>query len=157
MQRRDFIKSAVAAGIIGAVGRRAHTAETGWRRFEITYRINIRDADSDTDVRLWVPVPQDALDYQRVLDLSWVSPVAAHLLWEPASRAPIVTAAWTDPKITRKIVITAQVATRDRSGFYPDAPHDELAEYLKPTASSPTDGIVLAKAREIVGARTAPL
>jgi len=157
MQRRDFIKSAAAAGLINTVGWDAHATDTGWRRFEITYRINIKEADSDTDVRLWVPVPQDALDYQRVLDLSWVSPVAAHLLWEPASRAPIVTAAWTDPKIAREIVITAQVATRDRSGFYPDAPHDELAEYLKPTASSPTDGIVLAKAREIVGARTAPL
>src|SRR5499427_4136153 len=157
MQRRDFIKSAAAAGIIGTVGRRAHTAETGWRRFEITYHINIKEVDSDTDVRLWVPVPQDALDYQRVLDLSWRSPAAAHVLWESASRAPIVSATWTDPKIAREIVITAQVATRDRSGFCPDASHDELAEYLKPTASSPNDGIVLAKAREIVGARTAPL
>ena len=71
MQRRDFIKSVAAAGIIGTGGRRAHTAETGWRQFEITYRINIKDSASDTDVRLWVPVPQDALDYQRVLDLSW--------------------------------------------------------------------------------------
>jgi transglutaminase-like putative cysteine protease len=157
MQRRDFIKSVAAAGIIGTVGRRAHTAETGWRRFEITYRINIKDSDSDTDVRLWVPVPQDALDYQRVLDLSWRSPVATHVVWEATSRAPIVSATWTDPNIAREIVITAQVATRDRSGFYPDASHDELAEYLKPTASSPNDGIVLAKAHEIVGARTAPL
>ena len=155
MQRRDFIKSAAAAGIIGTVGRRARAAETGWRRFEITYRISIKDAD--TDARLWVPVPQDALDYQRVLDLSWRSPVATHVLWEAASRAPIVSATWTDPKTVREIVITAQVATRDRSGFYPDASHDELAEYLKPTASSPNDGIVSAKAREIVGARTAPL
>jgi hypothetical protein len=157
MQRRDFIKSVAAAGIIGTGGRRAHTAETGWRQFEITYRINIKDSASDTDVRLWVPVPQDALDYQRVLDLSWRSPVATHVLWEATSRAPIVSATWTDPKIAREIVITAQVATRDRSGFYPDASHDELAEYLKPTASSPNDGIVLAKAREIVGTRTAPL
>jgi transglutaminase-like putative cysteine protease len=157
MQRRDFIKSVAAAGTIGTGGRRAHTAETGWRQFEITYRISIKDSASDTDVRLWVPVPQDALDYQRVLDLSWRSPVATHVLWEATSRAPIVSATWTDPKIAREIVITAQVATRDRSGFYPDASHDELAEYLKPTASSPNDGIVLAKAREIVGTRTAPL
>jgi len=157
MQRRDFIKSVAAAGIVGTVGRHAHTAETGWRQFEITYRINIKDSDADTKVRLWVPVPQDALDYQRVLDLSWRSPVATHVLWEAASRAPIVSAIWIDPKIAREIEITAQVATRDRSGFYPDASHDELAEYLKPTASSPSDGIVLAKAREIVGARTAPL
>ena len=157
MQRRDFIKSVAAAGMVGTVARPAHTAETGWRRFEVTYRINIKEADSDTDVRLWVPVPQDALDYQRVLDLSWRSPAAAHVLWESASRAPIVSATWTDPKIAREIVITAQVATRDRSGFYLDASHDELAEYLKPTASSPNDGVVSAKAREIVGTRTAPL
>jgi len=39
----------------------------------------------------------------------------------------------------------------------PDASSEELAEYLKPTASSPNDGVVLARAREIVGARTAPL
>ena len=76
MQRRDFIKSVAAAGIIGTVGQRAHTAEAGWRQFEITYRINIKDSDAGTDVRLWVPVPQDALDYQRVLDLCWRSPVA---------------------------------------------------------------------------------
>jgi transglutaminase-like putative cysteine protease len=157
MQRRDFIKNVAAAGIIGTVGRRARAAEMGWRQFEITYRINIKGSDSDTDVRLWVPVPQDALDYQRVLDLSWRSPVATHVLWEATSRAPIVSATWMDPKIAREIVITAQVATRDRLGFYPDASHDELAEYLKPTASSPNDGIVLAKAREIVGARIAPL
>ena len=43
MQRRDFIKSAAAAGIIGTVGRWAHAGETGWRRFEITYRINMKE------------------------------------------------------------------------------------------------------------------
>ena len=127
MQRRDFIKSVAAAGIIGAVGRRAHTAETGWRWFEITYRINLKDAD--TDVRLWVPVPQDALDYQRVLDLSWRSPVATHVLWEASSRAPIVSASWMDPKIAREIVITAQVATRDRS---------LLSQQCRPACAMPT-------------------
>src|SRR6516225_9220500 len=104
MQRRDFIKSVAAAEIIGAAGRRAHATETGWRRFEVTYRINIKDPDADTDLRLWVPVPQDALDYQRVLDLSWRSPVATHVLWEATSRAPIVSATWTDAKIAHEIV-----------------------------------------------------
>ena len=59
--------------------------------------------------------------------------------------------------IAREIEVIARVATRDRSGFYPDASHEELSEYLKPTASSPNEGVVLARAREIVGARTAPL
>jgi transglutaminase-like putative cysteine protease len=62
-----------------------------------------------------------------------------------------------EPDTAREIEIVAQVATRDRSGFYHDASHEELTEYLKPTASSPNDGIVLAKAREIVGVCTAPL
>jgi transglutaminase-like putative cysteine protease len=79
------------------------------------------------------------------------------MTWEQASRAPIVSATWAEPTMPREIEITARVATRDRSGFYPDASQEELAEHLRPTASSPTDGIVLEKAREIIGGRTAPL
>ena len=155
MHRRNFIKSIAAAGATAAIGRRAYAVEKGWREFEIVYRVSIKQ--SGAPVRLWVPVPQDALDYQRVLDLSWRSPVATHVLWEPASRAPIVAAAWIEPAPTREIEITARVATRDRSGFSPDASREELDKYLEPTASMPNGGIVLAKAREIVGERTAPL
>ncbi|HEX4185966.1 MAG TPA: transglutaminase family protein [Stellaceae bacterium] len=155
MHRRNFIKSMSAAGAVAAIGRRAYAVGKGWREFEIVYRVSMKD--SGAPLRLWVPVPQDALDYQRVLDLSWRSPVATHVLWEAASRAPIVAAAWVEPDTAREIEIIVRVATRDRSGFYPDASHEELAEYLKPTASSPNDGIVLAKAREIVGARTEPM
>src|ERR1700730_6141216 len=144
-----------AAGTIATIGRRAHAVVKGWREFEITYRINVKD--SATAVRLWVPVPQDALDYQRVSHLGWRSSVATHVLWETTSRAPIVSAAWTEPSIAREIEVIAQVATRDRSGFYLNASQEALAGYLKPTASSPNEGIVLAKAREIVGGRTAPL
>jgi hypothetical protein len=154
MQRRDFIKSMAAAGAIAAVGRRAHAAPKGWREFEITFRISIKDPAAP--VRLWVPVPQDALDYQRVVDIGWRSPVTAHVLWEGTSRAPIVSTAWPDLTTAREVEITARVMTRDRSGFYSDASREELAEYLRPTPSSPTDGIVLAKAREIVAARTVP-
>jgi transglutaminase-like putative cysteine protease len=73
------------------------------------------------------------------------------------TRAPVVAATWLDPSIAREIEITARVQTRDRSGFYPDASHDELATYLRPTPSSPSDGIVLNRATEIVGSRTEPL
>jgi transglutaminase-like putative cysteine protease len=157
MHRRDFFKSAAATGAVVALGGRAHAApaEAGWRQFEITYKVKL--ATQKTPARLWLPVPQDALDYQRVIDLSWHSPGVAALEWDKASRAPIVSAAWTDPATPREIEVTAKVATRDRTGFYPDASREELAEYLRPTASSPTDGIVLKKAREIVGDRTQPL
>jgi hypothetical protein len=47
----------------------------------------------ETAADKFVGLPQDALDYQRVIDLSWRSPVATHVLWEATSRAPIVAAA----------------------------------------------------------------
>jgi transglutaminase-like putative cysteine protease len=107
--------------------------------------------------RLWVPVPQDALDYQRVIDLGWRSTVPASVLWEGMSRAPIVSVAWPGPATPLEVEITARVITHDRSGYYPHATREELSEYLRPSPSSPTDGIVLKKAQEIVGPRTAPL
>jgi len=157
MFRRDFLKTIAATGSAFVVLGRGSLAAPpeGWRQFEITYRLTLQS--QKVPARVWVPVPQDALDYQRVANLTWHSPVVASVLWEPSSRAPIVSAAWPDLAIPREIEITARVATRDRSGYYPDASKEELAEYLRPTSSSPTDGIVLSKAREIVGARTAPV
>jgi transglutaminase-like putative cysteine protease len=149
------MKGLAASGGVAALGRRAEAAPAGWRQFEITYKVALKD--QKTPMRLWLPVPQDALDYQRAVDLTWNSPVSAFVLWETAARAPIVSAAWLDPTAPREVSVTARVATRDRSGYSPDAGPEELAEYLKPTASSPNTGIVLAKAKEIVGARTAPL
>ena len=64
MQRRDFIKSIGGAGIFAAIGVRAHAAPQGWREFEITYNVALKDPK--LPARLWLPVPQDALDYQRV-------------------------------------------------------------------------------------------
>ncbi|HWB50455.1 MAG TPA: transglutaminase family protein [Stellaceae bacterium] len=155
MHRRDLLKTCAAAGALAVFGRAAYGAPAGWREFEITYRVKLDT--QHTPARLWLPVPQDALDYQRVTDLSWRSPAAVTLQWEGESRAPVVAASWLDPGIAREVEVTARVRTRDRSGFYPDASHEELAEYLRPTASSPTDGIVLKKATEIVGGRTDPL
>ena len=155
MLRRDFLKTIAVTGTFVGLGKGALAAPSGWRQFEITYGVTLKSGK--TPARVWVPVPQDALDYQRVIDLSWRSPAAASLLWETVSRAPIISAAWVDATTPREIEITARVATRDRSGHYPDAAQDELAKYLRPTPSSPNDGIVMTKAREIVGSRTAPL
>jgi transglutaminase-like putative cysteine protease len=155
MHRRDFLTGLAAGGALAALRPSASAAPAGWREFEITYRVKLDTRQ--TPARLWLPVPQDALDYQRVVDISWRSPTAVSLQWEGRSRAPVVAATWLDPEIAREIEVTARVQTRDRSGFYPDASHDELAEYLRPTASSPSDGVVLKKATEIVAARTDPL
>src|SRR4051794_16478654 len=155
MHRRDVLKGFVATGALAALAPAARAAPVGWRHFEITYTIDL--ATGQKLALLWVPVPQDALDYQRVVDLTWQSPVAPSVLWEEASRAPIVAAAWRNQATPRRIEIAARIVTRDRAGFSPESSPEELAEYLRPTASSPTDGIVLAKAREIIGDCTEPL
>jgi transglutaminase-like putative cysteine protease len=155
MHRREFIRSMAVAGAVVTAGRGSYAAPEGWRQFEVTYRVTLKDASGPA--RLWVPVPQDALDYQRVVDLGWRSPVSTRVLWAGTSRAPIVTAAWSDSTPAREVEITARIMTRDRSGYYPDASREELAEFLRPTASSPIDGIVLMTAQKIVGSRTAPL
>src|SRR5882672_10389499 len=131
MLRRDFLKTFAATGTFAALGKGSLAAPPGWRQFEITYQVALQN--QKTPARVWIPVPQDALNYQRVIDLSWRSSVAASLLWEPASRAPVISAAWGDTTTPREIEITARVSTRDRSGYYPDASQDELAEYLRPT------------------------
>jgi hypothetical protein len=43
-----------------------------------------------------------------LIDLSWRSPVATHVLWEATSRAPIVAAAWMEPGIAREIEVIAR-------------------------------------------------
>ena len=68
MQRRDFFKAIAAVGAVAGLGRTSIAASTEWRRFEITYRLNLQA--QQTPLRVWVPVPQDALDYQRVIDLA---------------------------------------------------------------------------------------
>jgi len=132
MYRRDLLKAAAAGGALATLGYSACAMPAGWREFEITYRVKL--ATEHTPARLWLPVPQDALDYQRVVDLSWRSPAAVSLQWEGVSRAPVVGATWLDPGIAREIEVTARVQTRDRSGFYTDGSQAEFAECAQPPA-----------------------
>src|SRR6516162_4538999 len=126
MLRRDFLKTLAATGTLAALGKSPLAAVPRWRQFEITYQVTLQS--QKTPERVWIRVPQDALDYQKVLQLSWRSPAAASLLWEPASRAPIVSAAWLDPAMPREVEITARVATRDRTGWSPHGSPKELTE-----------------------------
>jgi hypothetical protein len=78
MLRRDFLKTLATTGTLAALGKSAFAALPAWRQFEITYQMTLQS--QKTPVRVWIPVPQDALDYQKVLELSCRSPVATSLL-----------------------------------------------------------------------------
>src|SRR5262245_3033910 len=67
MHRRNYSKSMAATAAIAATGRRAPAVAKGCRTVEVIHHISMKEPGAP--VRLWVPVPQDALDYQRVVDL----------------------------------------------------------------------------------------
>ena len=80
MYRRDFLKTVAAGGALATLGCPSLCGAGRLERVRDTYRVKL--ATRHTPARLWLPVPQDALDYQRVVDLSWRSQAAVSLQWE---------------------------------------------------------------------------
>lgn len=167
MDRRDFLKGSTAlaaatAGGIWSVARAALAATPPWRTFELTY--SITPAAGQKRAQLWVPLPQDAGDYQRALSVEWRSATAkATVSRDAVYGAPILHAAWSDSDTPHAIEIVTGVATRDRQ-VYPAKPVGlarpdaaEIALYLKPTASMPTDGIVHETAVAITAGARRPI
>lgn len=156
MKRRDFLRLAATAplfaaapGVLAEAGGKA----SDWRTFELTYEVDLSAPKGPA--RLWLPLPQDAGDYQRVLSVGWQGEGEADALlqWDKTYRAPIFGASWQAAEPVRTVAVTARVATRDRHM----APArrvlhsaDEAALYLEPTRSIPVDGIVSDTANRIV-------
>lgn len=57
MYRRDLLKVMAAGSVLATIGRSGHAAPSGWRQFEITYRVKLDTLH--VPARLWIPVPQD--------------------------------------------------------------------------------------------------
>ena len=154
MKRRDFLRLAATTPLFAAAPR--VLAEAGgnasdWRTFELTYEVDLSQLKGAG--HLWLPLPQDAGDYQRVLSVSCKDDAAAALHWDSTYRAPIFSTAWGETDGKRLVTVSAQVATRDRR-MAAAAPRlrdmDEAALYLKPTEHMPLDGIVRDTANKIV-------
>jgi transglutaminase-like putative cysteine protease len=158
MQRRDFLKLATALPLLSAAPRlMAETRpDAAWRTFELTYDI---DASSHPEGgRLWLPLPDHAGDYQRVIGVLWdQSPIATTLAHDPVYGAPILTSTW-EPGQAQPIRVKMTIATRNRSMPAPSGPFDpkEAALYLQPTEHMPTDGIVAETARNITQGIASP-
>ncbi len=160
MQRREFLRAGALAPLLVAAPRALAGAggDAGWRTFELSYEVDL--AAHPGAGRLWLPLPQDAGDYQRVLSVTWRGEAAqAALNWEPVYQAPIFAAGWGEADAPRRVNVTARVATRDRH-LAPPAPRlrpvEEAALYLRPTEHMPTDGIVAETAARIVKGVRAP-
>lgn len=154
MKRRDFLRLAASTPLFTAAPR--VLAETlgpasDWRTFELTYVVDLSKQQGAG--RLWLPLPQSAGDYQRVLSVASDNEAKAALQWDTAYQAPIFTAAWDANDNHRVVNLTTRVATRDRSmSSAARRLHtmDEAVLYLKPTEHMPQDGIVRDTAHKIV-------
>ena len=75
MERRTFLKSvgvSTAAALVGVPARSRTTAaaETGWRTFEVTSKVEVANPSGVT--RVWMPLPLAAeTDYHKPLGNNW--------------------------------------------------------------------------------------
>jgi len=156
MKRRDFLRLAATAPLFAAapdVLAEAGGKASDWRTYELTYEVDLSALKGPG--RLWLPLPQDAGDYQRVQSISWHGEGEADALlqWDDTYRAPIFGGAWRAGEPDRTVAVIARVATRDRHmaaarrNFHTP---DEVTLYLQPTRNIPVDGIVADTAHRIV-------
>ena len=161
MNRRDFIKNASlvpAAAALGGVAQfmpSAYGAQSQWRVFEVTTRVEVLKPEGVT--RVWLPLPlaQDT-DYQKNLGSTWsVETGAAASVTDGKYGAQFVAAEWQAGAKAPVLTLTSRFATIDRAvdlgkpANPVKAERAELQRYLAATEYMPTDGIVRDTAREI--------
>lgn len=160
MKRRDFLSLAAMTPLFTVSPRvlaKTGGSAAGWRTFELSYAVDLSSLKGAG--RLWLPLPQNAGDYQKVLSVTWKGETDAALQWDDTYQSPIFTAAWDTNDSKRVLAVTAQVSTRDRqlgAAAHPLRNMDEAALYLEPTEHMPVDGIVAETANRIVKGIAAP-
>ncbi|TAH45753.1 MAG: transglutaminase, partial [Betaproteobacteria bacterium] len=136
MNRRNFLKtSALAAAIaMPAVTRAADAAvpaatsapgvsfppfaptpDTGWRRFEVSSRIEPSPAEGV--IRAWVPLPSmDQADWFRPMGNLWQGNAeTTRVVRDAASGAQMLYAEWAASTGAPVLEVVSRVATRDRA------------------------------------------
>jgi len=129
-----------------------------WRRFEITTRVEI-DAPKGAS-KVWLPLPSIDGVFQQSLDSQWTGNAsAARIVADSHYGAKMLYAEFPAASSAVPVVqLTSVVRTRDRAVDWqrpaPAAAGDDaetLRSWTRPTELMPTDGIVLATAREAIG------
>lgn len=155
MKRRALLKQAALSPLLLACARlRAGSADRageGWRRWALDYEIDLSALQGAG--QLWLPLPQDYGDFQRVREITWSGDTpAAALHRDPAYGATIFHARWDGRRSPRPLTVRAVFATRDRPTAGRAAAGDsaEASLFLQPTPHMPVDGIVAETAARIV-------
>ena len=162
MKRREFIKLAGSAWLLSqfplGLAREMPQADP-WRKFRLTYTVKLLQQGSDA--HLWLPVPENTGDYQRVSVPRWTG-VADEAGFTRISNVPAFSAYWKDDT-TREAAVSFEVETRDRTpdlqgnNSSAEEADDAQCNYLQPTDSMPLDGIVRSTALVATRDATSPL
>src|SRR5690606_9261811 len=92
----------------------APTPETGWRRFEVTTRVEPLAGDGAT--RVWVPLPaMNEADWQRPMGNLWKGNADFMTLVRDSSGAEMLYAEWAPGSAAPELEVVSRFATRDRS------------------------------------------
>jgi transglutaminase-like putative cysteine protease len=161
--RRSFLLAASGAALVATPhGRHALVAPasasegeavTGGRRFELAIQVDL--LDETAPAQLWLPLAQNAAGYQR----SQGAELHANGPWETTRDArygaPLAKVTWAAPG-PRSATLIQRMETFPRGIVPAELDAAERAFWLQPTPSVPTDGVVAATARRIVGEETDP-
>jgi transglutaminase-like putative cysteine protease len=168
LSRRDLVKAASASLMVGAVpslraqeaARRFDPAPTGWRTFEVTTTVQLREPQGAAVI--WLPVPSVETPWQRTQDTSWSGNSSdVRMAADGATGAKVLVARFDAGTKEPTVVLTTQVETQNRAvdwkerAAVPAPDPADLRRWTAPSELITTDGIVRKVATQIVaGART---
>jgi transglutaminase-like putative cysteine protease len=147
VQRRDFIKLAGGAWLLSQTPlglAMAPPEEEGWRKFRLTYSVNLMQPGGEAG--LWLPIPESMGEYQQVSAPRWTC-VADEAGVARVSNVSTFFARWYGAAV-RTATVSIEVATRDwapdlrRNNTTPVEAENARRYYLQPTPGMPLDGIV---------------
>lgn len=152
MDRRSLLKTGAAAALFANAPRLAAAAYAprpeGWRRFELTTRVELPRAGKAAQA--WVPVPSLSQSLWTVPGETGFdgSAAQAELIDDPAQGIAFVHAVWPEGEAPAVLEVVSQVATQSRRIDLSAAPGnatlspEERAKHTAATDLIPTDGIV---------------
>jgi transglutaminase-like putative cysteine protease len=162
LTRREWL--AVATSGIGAAAwpalasadvRRFEPKPGAWRTFELTTQIEVASPNGPS--RVWLPMPSVDGDFQQSLGSRWSGNATSTQVVSDARYGAKILRADFDPGIAQPtITLSNLVRTRSRAVDWQQPARaredaDTLRGWTRPTDLMPTDGIVLATAREAIG------
>lgn len=165
-RRRDILKAVAVFSAAAAIPSKIW-AQNGfapqpeaWRHFQITTKLEIANADGETQA--WVPLPSvNENEWFRSVRSEWKTNGSAARMLDPKYRAEILHVRWTSDEKAPLVEITDKISVRDRaidlsrSGKAARLSPAERKLYLEGTELIPVDGIVKQTSDRITaGAKT---